>query len=29
MNSKYKDKQGAKYGGSKCHEVELKEVSNG
>ena len=34
----YKDKnkalnefhrQGAKYGGSKCHEVELKEVSNG
>ena len=34
----YKDKnkalnefhrQGAKYGGSKCHEVELKEISNG
>ena len=22
-------RQGAKYGGSKCHEVELKEVSNG
>lgn len=34
----YKDKnkalnefhrQGANYGGSKCHEVELKEISNG
>lgn len=34
----YKDKnkalnefhrQGAKYGGSKCHEVELKVISNG
>lgn len=34
----YKDKdkvlnefhrQSAKYGGSKCHEVELKEISNG
>lgn len=22
-------RQGAKYGGSKCHEVELKEISNG
>lgn len=34
----YKDKnkalnefrrQGAKYGGSKCHEVELEEISDG
>lgn len=22
-------RQGAKYGGSKCHEVELKEINNG
>ena len=22
-------RQGAKYGGSKCHEVKLKEISNG